>query len=96
MFMDNVGPGVKFSTALRNGNALLVIANRERLKEIVEAEEAEERCGKIDWQCLEAGKSQCATLCGILVFDGSLCYSISKVSLCVKVLLPLQQQRFPV
>lgn len=38
----------------------------------------------------ETGKSQCVTLCGILVFDGPLCYLISKVSLCVKVLLPLQ------
>ena len=40
--------------------------------------------------------SQCVTLCGILVFDGSLCYSIGKVSLCVKVLLPRKQQWFPV
>lgn len=52
--------------------------------------------------CAEAGqrwlleeKSQWASLCGVLVFDGSLCYSISKVSVCVKVLLPLQQQQFP-
>lgn len=54
------------------------------------------RCGKTDWQWLEAGKSQCAILCGILVFDGSLCYSIRKVSVCVKVLLPLQEQQFSV
>lgn len=33
-----------------------------------------------------AGKSWRAVLCGVLVFDGSLCYSISKVAARVKVL----------
>lgn len=39
MFMDNISLGVKFSRTLRNGNALLVIAKRERLKGIVDAGE---------------------------------------------------------
>lgn len=98
--MVNISLGVKFSRTLRNGNALLVIAKRKRLKGIVEAGEEKrgsKRGGEVHWRWWEAGKSQCVTLCGILVFDGSLCYLISKVSLCVKMLLPLQQQQqFPV
>lgn len=99
MLADNVSLGVKIGTKLRNGNALLVSTKRKRLKRITERGEGKKGGSKrclMDWQELEAGKTTVRDLCGILVFDGSLCYSISKVSLCVKVLLPLQQHWFPV
>lgn len=95
--VDDVGPGVKFSRTLGNDDALLVITktHRQVVEEGEERGDGGRRC-VMERRRLEAGKSQCATLCGVLVFEGPLCYLISKVSVCVKVLLPLQQQRFPV
>lgn len=85
MFADiYVYISVKLSRTLKNSNVLLVIAKRTQI-----VEPQGQKRGAKDLQWLEAGKSQSVTLCDILVFDGSLCYLISKVSVCVKVLLPL-------
>lgn len=90
MVVDNASLGVKFSRKLGNDNTLWVTTKKKGggggIKAAADCRGRGSN-GRL-MQHLETGTSQCVTLCGILVFDGPLCYLISKVSLCVKVLLP--------